>query len=199
MADDDKLDGIEEAAGKKKKGGLMKMIVIILAGLVLVMVSVGVTLYVTGYFDIDKKKDSAKVLDGLEQTLLDENGVPKQDSAPAKQKKKFPEGGKFEPTYEDFKSNFTINVPNSKKYVQFSLSIMTHYDERVVKNFEKHQIALRSAVISLVSLEPFETYQSTEGLDSLRSRIKDALNRVLRKYEDFGGIEEVYFPQFVIQ
>jgi flagellar FliL protein len=36
-------------------------------------------------------------------------------------------------------------------------------------------------------------------MDKLKERIKDALNRVLMKYEDFGGIEEVYFTEFVLQ
>jgi flagellar FliL protein len=64
---------------------------------------------------------------------------------------------------------------------------------------DKHETALRSAVIGLVALEPAETYQSQEGMDKLKERIKDALNRVLMKYEDFGGIEEVYFTEFVLQ
>jgi flagellar FliL protein len=76
---------------------------------------------------------------------------------------------------------------------------MTFYDQRVLTNVDKHETALRSAVITLVSMEPQETYQSLEGVDGLRERIKNALNKVLMKYEDFGGIEEVYFTEFVIQ
>ena len=33
----------------------------------------------------------------------------------------------------------------------------------------------------------------------LAAKIRDGLNALLTKYEDFGGIEEVYFTQFVVQ
>jgi len=38
-----------------------------------------------------------------------------------------------------------------------------------------------------------------EFRQELASKIRDAMNAVLTKYEDFGGIEEVYFTQFVVQ
>jgi len=31
------------------------------------------------------------------------------------------------------------------------------------------------------------------------AKIRDEMNAVLMKYEDFGGIEEVYFTSFLIQ
>ncbi|MEY2782458.1 MAG: hypothetical protein RLZZ95_85, partial [Pseudomonadota bacterium] len=33
----------------------------------------------------------------------------------------------------------------------------------------------------------------------LAKRIRDAMNTLLEKYEDFGGIEEVYFTNFLVQ
>jgi flagellar FliL protein len=33
----------------------------------------------------------------------------------------------------------------------------------------------------------------------LAVRIRDVMNTVLEKYEDFGGIEDVYFTSFIVQ
>ena len=199
MAEEDKTDDTQEEGGKKRGGGIFKILAIVFGLIIVIAVSVGATLYLTGFFDVEKEQTSTEVIEELENTMLDENGEPIADTGPEKQVKEYPDPQKFEQSYQDFKAKFTVNVPNSKKYVQFSLSIMTFYDERVLSNVDKHETALRSSVISLVSLEPIETYQSVDGMDGLRLRIRDALNKVLMKFEDFGGIEEVYFTEFVIQ
>lgn len=199
MAEEDKTDDTQEEGGKKRGGGIFKILAIVFGLIIVIAVSVGATLYLTGFFDVEKEQTSTEVIEELEKTMLDENGEPIGETGPEKQVKEYPDPQKFEQSYQDFKAKFTVNVPNSKKYVQFSLSIMTFYDERVLSNVDKHETALRSAVISLVSLEPIETYQSVDGMDGLRLRIRDALNKVLMKFEDFGGIEEVYFTEFVIQ
>lgn len=199
MAEEEQPEGVEEEGEKKKSGGLMKVLVMVLGGLLLVIVSVGVTLYLTGFFDVSKKQESSEVIEDLEKTMLNEEGEPRGSEEMEKQAKEYPDPRKYEQSYQDFKAKFTVNVPNSKKYVQFSLSVMTHYDERVLGNVDKHETALRSAVIGLVSLQPLEIYQTAEGLDGLRTRLRDVLNKTLIKYEDFGGIEEVYFTEFVVQ
>ena len=76
---------------------------------------------------------------------------------------------------------------------------MTNYDNRILENVYKHETALRSAGIAMSSLEPYENCQTNEGLESFRNRIRDELNRVLVQYEDFGGIEEVFFTELVVQ
>jgi len=199
MAEEEKSDGAGEEAGGKKKGGIAKLLVFVFGALLLIIISVGATLYLTGFFDVKKEEASSEVIEGLEKTMVDADGNPIEDKGPQKKPKETPDAQKFDQSYQDFKAKFTVNVPESKKYVQFSLSVMTYYDERVLGNVDKHETALRAAVIGLIALEPAETYQTQKGMDSLRERIKDALNRVLIKYEDFGGIEEVYFTEFVLQ
>jgi len=199
MAEEERSDGAGEEAGGKKKGGIAKLLVFVFGALLLIIISVGATLYLTGFFDVKKEEASSEVIEGLEKTMVDADGNPIEDKGPQKKPKETPDAQKFDQSYQDFKAKFTVNVPESKKYVQFSLSVMTYYDERVLGNVDKHETALRSAVIGLIALEPAETYQTQKGMDSLRERIKDALNRVLIKYEDFGGIEEVYFTEFVLQ
>lgn len=194
---EDALEDEEELEEKEPKN-ILKILVFVLAALLLIGVSVAATLYLTGFFDV-KDEQSVAVLNELEDSTKDADGTLKEKELPEKQKKETPETQQFEQSYQEMKSKFTVNVPNSKKYLQFSLSVMTHYDEKVLGNVDKHQTALRSAILQVVRQKPVETYNSEDGMASVLIEIKGAMNSVLMGYEDFGGIEEVFFTEFVVQ
>ncbi len=196
MAEDalDEDDDLEE----KEPKNILKILVFVLAALLLVGVTVAATLYLTGFFDV-KDEQSVEVLNELEDSTKDADGNLKEKELPEKQKKETPETQQFEQSYQEMKNKFTVNVPNSKKYLQFSLSVMTHYDEKVLGNVDKHQTALRSAILQVVRQKTVDTYNSEEGMAGVLIEIKEAMNSVLMGYEDFGGIEEVFFTEFVIQ
>ena len=194
---EDALEDEEELEEKEPKN-ILKILVFVLAALLLIGVSVAATLYLTGFFDV-KDEQSVAVLNELEDSTKDADGTLKEKELPEKQKKETPETQQFEQSYQEMKNKFTVNVPNSKKYLQFSLSVMTHYDEKVLGNVDKHQTALRSAILQVVRQKPVETYNSEDGMASVLIEIKEAMNSVLMGYEDFGGIEEVFFTEFVVQ
>lgn len=194
---EDALEDEEELEEKEPKN-ILKILVFVLAALLLIGVSVAATLYLTGFFDV-KDEQSVAVLNELEDSTKDADGTLKEKELPEKQKKETPETQQFEQSYQEMKNKFTVNVPNSKKYLQFSLSVMTHYDEKVLGNVDKHQTALRSAILQVVRQKPVETYNSEDGMASVLIEIKGAMNSVLMGYEDFGGIEEVFFTEFVVQ
>ncbi|HIG91970.1 MAG TPA: flagellar basal body-associated FliL family protein [Methylococcaceae bacterium] len=194
---EDALEDEEELEEKEPKN-ILKILVFVLAALLLIGVSVAATLYLTGFFDV-KDEQSVAVLNELEDSTKDADGNLKEKELPEKQKKETPETQQFEQSYQEMKSKFTVNIPNSKKYLQFSISVMTHYDEKVLGNVDKHQTALRSAILQVVRQKPVETYNSEDGMASVLIEIKEAMNGVLMGYEDFGGIEEVFFTEFVVQ
>ncbi|MBT4032560.1 MAG: flagellar basal body-associated FliL family protein [Methylococcales bacterium] len=194
---EDELEDEDELEGKEPKN-ILKILVFVLAALLLIGVSVAATLYLTGFFDV-KDEQSVAVLNELEDSTKDADGNLKEKELPEKQKKETPETQQFEQSYQEMKSKFTVNIPNSKKYLQFSISVMTHYDEKVLGNVDKHQTALRSAILQVVRQKPVETYNSEDGMASVLIEIKEAMNSVLMGYEDFGGIEEVFFTEFVVQ
>jgi len=76
---------------------------------------------------------------------------------------------------------------------------MTHYDQRVVDNVYKHELALRSAIIMEVSTYSKDQLATVTDKQKLANVLKSRMNQVLIGYEDFGGIEEVFFTEFVIQ
>ena len=76
---------------------------------------------------------------------------------------------------------------------------MTHYDERVFENVKKHDFALRSVVMDVMRQTQEADIVKPDFRKELAQRIRDAMNTLLEKYEDFGGIEEIYFTSFIVQ
>jgi flagellar FliL protein len=76
---------------------------------------------------------------------------------------------------------------------------MTHYDDRVFENIKRHDFALRSAVMDVMRMTTEADLVKPEFRKDLAQKIKDAMNTLLEKFEDFGGIEDIYFTNFIVQ
>jgi flagellar FliL protein len=186
--------------------------VLIAAGaLALIGISVGATLFLTGFFNPpaatakageekaaeegEASEEGAEAGDG---SATPEGGEPKPDA-------KVPAGEKFAATYKPVtgsngeERDFTLNVPNTRRYVQFKVAYKTFYGEKIVERVTKHQIAIGAAIISTASQFSEEEMVSVEGRARLAAALRDSMNDVLIRNEDFGGIDEVMFTHFVFQ
>ena len=76
---------------------------------------------------------------------------------------------------------------------------MTRYDERVFDNVKKHEFALRSVMMDVMRQTVDADLSKPDFRKELAVRLRDAMNSLLEKYEDFGGIEDVYFTSFIVQ
>ena len=83
--------------------------------------------------------------------------------------------------------------------MQVKVAIMTHYDDRVVANIEKHDFAIRSEILDVRRTVDEAKLSEDSFRKELAEKLKMAINSVLEKYEDFGGVEEVLFTEFVVQ
>jgi len=83
--------------------------------------------------------------------------------------------------------------------MQIKVAIMTHYDDRVVANMEKHEFAIRSALLDVMRKVDEATLTEPNFRKDLAEKMKTAINAVLENYEDFGGVEAVLFTEFVVQ
>jgi flagellar FliL protein len=192
MADDD-----TEVEGKKKSP-IVKIILIAVVSLLLLAGTVAGTLFVTGFFD---KKDTSAAEAQL-KALEQEAAAPKNaasDATPQKVTKDSPELTRFENHYMEIEKDMVANLTNSRKVIQVKLAIMTHYDERVFKNVKKHEFALRAAALDVIRLTTDTDLNQADFRKKMAERIRSEFNAVLEKYEDFGGIEEVFFTSFVVQ
>ena len=122
-----------------------------------------------------------------------------KDGPGGKMKTKSPELTRFEYTYHQLEREFLVNVSGSRKVMSVQIAVMTRYDERVVTNVKKHEFAIRSAVMDVMRLTTDAELAKPDFRKELAVRIRDAMNGLIEKYEDFGGIEEVHFTSFIVQ
>lgn len=196
MADED-----SEVEGKKKKP-ILKILIIVLVVLILLAGTVAGTLFATGFFDKKDTQNAENQLKNLEQEKANQAaGVGKDGKPiePQKVTKATPELKRFENHYLELEREMLANLTNSRKVIQVQMAIMTHYDERVFKNVKKHEVALRSAALDVMRQVTEPDLAKPEFRKELAEKIRTEINAVLEKYEDFGGIEEVYFTSFVVQ
>jgi flagellar protein FliL len=182
----------------KKKSPLIKIIVIVLVVLLLLIGTAVGTMFVTGFFDKKDTQAAEQALKNMEQTASDPKAAA-SDTTPQKVAKESPELQRFENSYMELEKPLVSNLTNTRKVIQLNLAIMTHYDERVFKNAKKHEFALRSVALDVMRQMTEADLAKPEFRKELASKIREEMNGVLQKYEDFGGIEEVYFTSFVVQ
>jgi len=214
MADED--DEVEV-----KKSPLIKIILIAVVALVVLVGAVAATLFFAGFFDKKASDPLAEVLAGEGAADRPAAGpgpaaaaagssapgptsagaAPQPAARPAPQPKarQAPERVRFEQSYMELERALLANVTNSRKVMQVRLAVMTHYDERVFNNIKKHEFAIRSAVLDVMrQATEADIVKSTFRVE-LAEKIRLTMNALLEKYEDFGGIEEVHFTEFVFQ
>ena len=190
-------DEIEDEEEGRKGGGVLKIILIALLVSLLLAGAVVATLFFTGFFDKADEKAAENKVAELEAAAEARNDLG--SAAPQRVTKESPELKRFEYHYLELQREFLANVSNSRKVIQVQVAVMTNFDERVFANVTKHEFALRSAVLDLMRQVTEADLTKTNFRRELATNIKAEMNSVLEKYEDFGGIEEVYFTTFVVQ
>lgn len=217
-----------EQTEEKPKKPLVKIILVAVIAVVVLLGAVLGTLFATGFFSKKAHPDPEAVLEeseagsahdskksghekaGAEEASKGGHGGAKHDSGGDKagkadqpQKKAIPadKDTRFEKSYMDLddKKPLISNVSGSRKVMQVSLSLMTQYDERVFKNVEKHRAALRSACLDVLRQVTEADLSKPEFRSELLARLREKINSELERLEGFGGIEEVFFSEFVFQ
>ncbi len=105
----------------------------------------------------------------------------------------------FKVTYHQIEQPFTSNLSNSDSFAQLSLAVSTYYDERVFENVINHEIAIRSAVLMELGQQDAIELEAPEGKLKLKKKLRDIINETLKEKTGFGGIEDVYFTNMVVQ
>jgi flagellar FliL protein len=108
-------------------------------------------------------------------------------------------GSPYKTSYYNFSEDFTSNLKGSTALIQVSLACSTHRDGRVLMWLKKHELAVRSAMLSVLADTTDTDVQTIEGKDKLTKRLTAAINQVLVKEEGFGGVDDVYFKSFLVQ
>lgn len=195
----------DEKAPKKKGGKSKKLIILIVLVLLLGGAGAAGGFYAAGMLggtahanteDPNKPKlvlkgEGAKAGEGEKAepvigTVAGDGSSPKDAS-------------KYEATYYQVEAPFTSNLKDSGAFAQISLAIATYYDSRVLDNIKQHEIAVRSAVLMRIADKDEMELSTPDGKEALQKELKGAINKVLLEKAGFGGVDNVYFTNFVIQ
>jgi flagellar FliL protein len=113
--------------------------------------------------------------------------------------RKSPQMNRFEYAYMELPRELLVNITGSRKVMQVQVALMTRYDDRVFQNVKKHDFALRSAMLDVMRQVTESQLTKPDFRKQLAESLRVEVNAVLEKFEDFGGVEEVYFTSFIVQ
>ena len=196
----------EEVEEEPKKSNLLKIIIFVVGGILLIAVGLGI-----GYFlfggepEPDPSAEVNQIIEGKAEKKKTEDAENKEgkeegeDGMMQKNVKAIPEVDSYETTYFEFPGDFTTNLKGSRKFLQVSVGVSTQYDEQVMEVVDSHQLALRSEILSTISDFTKEDISGSEGKKKLAERLVVVLNKKLESFDEFQGIEDVYFTAFILQ
>jgi len=215
--------------GPSKKKAIIKIVLMVVAVLFIIGASVGGTLLATGFFSkkeqakeaVDAQLDKldgehgggdghgdAKAGDGHGDAKGgdakggDGHGGPAKAGAEAPGKELVSpdaDNQRWKFNYYSLEKPMLSNLSGTRKVMQVTLTIMTHYDDRVIKNVKTHELALRAGILDLMRTKTEADLKDPDFRKQLAEEVRVVINSLLEKYEGFGGIEEVMFSEFVVQ
>ena len=189
-----------EAGEGGKKSPILAYILIGVGVIVALAITVLATMYFVGYFDPDSAERIEATVQQLEMDAEEARARAEElAKGPSKETLDSPELTRFENTYMEIERPLVANIVSSRKVMQIKVAIMTHYDDRVVANMEKHEFAIRSEMLDVMRKIDETRISEPNFRSDLAEQLKIAVNSVLERYEDFGGVEEVMFTEFVVQ
>lgn len=191
----------DAGTGKKKKK-VMGIVLIAVGALVLAAGVAGATLFFSGFF---AKRAAAQVeaeLNGGHGDAAAHGEAGASGAAgkpPQKVKRTSPEVTRFELHIALLEGDLVANVAGTKKIMSVNVALMTDYDERVFQNVKKHELALKAIILDVLRKVTEPEMQSPTFREELAERVREEMNKLLTKHEDFGGLEAVYFTGFIVQ
>ena len=209
----------DEAKAKKKKGGGMKMILLAAAALVLGGAGTAGGLYAAGFFSA--KEEGPKEDPNKPVLVLAGESAEEVAKAHGMGGEGHGEGGgahagghkpgkgidlptpanpaAYQATYFQLQAPFTSNMSDTDAFAQISVAVSTYYDMRVIEAIKTHELAIRSQVLMMLAQQPETMLATPQGKRLLQGKIKTVINDILKQKTGYGGIDNVYFTNFVIQ
>ncbi len=190
----------KKPAPAPRKGKLKIILMGGLGALLLVGGGVGAGLYAAGAGLAGGHK--AEPEDPNQPRLVPREGADQIAHAGGKKPRAIEEAldpGRYKASYYDLAQNFTSNLRDSDGFMQVSLGISTYYDQRVIDRVKAHEMAIRSAVLMTLADQDSFVISTPAGKKQLQKSLKNAINEVLVQKEGFGGVDDVYFTNFIIQ
>lgn len=186
--DDDDLELDSEAETEKKPSNLKKIIIFAVAGIVVIGLAVGATLYFAGVIGGDEAAATEKMQEGVAEDANKDADVAADDEA---------ETGTI---YHKFKPAFVVNFEDKGKlrFLQINLSVATKFAS-VIDALTTHEPVIRNNLVLLYSSKTAIELNSLEGKEELRRQTREIIQKIMQDNIGKPGIEEVFFTGFVVQ
>ena len=198
MAEEEKQEEKQEAG--KRKLPWLKVLVLATGALVLLGLAIVASLVLTGYFDkVDERSVEAQIEQARREAAASAPAPGKRASDADRGAKAKKEQPRYEYRYLEYERPLVANVAGSRRVMQVQMAFMTRFDERVTGNLKKHEFALRSAALDVMRQTTEAELGNPDFRKILGERLRNEVNAVLERLEEFGGVEEVYFTSFVVQ
>jgi flagellar FliL protein len=182
----------------RKKGGILGLLGKVVMALAFAGMGFGGG-YVYFANPFSPTQDMLKLIEP-EAPAAEQEVVEGEDGAAHKKvPKPLPEEEIFVTSYFTFPDPLTSNLKDSRAFLQIQIGVSTQYDAQVIKNVETHKLALQSDMLAVIATFTEEDVAGPAGRARLADALKDAINARLEKLEGFGGIEDVFFPSFMMQ
>jgi flagellar FliL protein len=182
-----------EGEAKAKKPWLL-IIGIIFGVIILTVGTVIGTLFATGFFSQEDQLQAE--LAQIEEGEAEGEG---EAEAVVPELLETPNPSRLETLYFQMPAAFTANLANSRKVMQISITVMTHYDQLVIDNVTKHEPSIRAAILARLSLVDEQQSMAPDFRATMAEELRLVINSELEEAEDFGGIEKVLFTEFLMQ
>jgi len=188
--DDLELDAEAEEGAAAKSSNIKKIIIFAAAGIILIGLAVGATLYFTGALGGDAS-DSEMSEDGS----MSEDSA-KDEEAESEEEEEVPTST----VYHKFKPAFVVNFEDKGKlrFLQIDLSVATKLPS-VIDALSTHEPVIRNNLVLLYSSKTAAELNSIEGKEELRKQTREAIQKIMKENIGNQGIDEVFFTGFVVQ
>ena len=189
----------ESVAGST--GGINKRTIIIIAaaGLAGILLLVGIMmgiLYFSGALNSnDELIERLNAIEGGGAAMSSDS----EEDPNAPQLLELPDTNRLDTLYHQFAQVFVVNVSESRKVMQLNLTLSTHYDQMVIDNVIKHELAVRSAILEHLSFVTEEETLEVGFRQKMGDELALVVNAELEQNEGFGGIERILFTEFLMQ
>jgi len=181
--DEDDLELDSEV--EKKPSKMKKIIIFATAGIVVVGLAVGATLYFTGVIgggdpDVEMSED------GVTEEIEEQEPVEEEVATST--------------VYHKFKPAFVVNFEDKGKlrFLQIDLSVATKLPS-VIDALTTHEPVIRNNLVLLYSSKTAVELNSIEGKESLRKQTRETIQKIMQENIGKPGIDEVFFTGFVVQ
>jgi flagellar protein FliL len=193
----------EEEEPKKKKSGIVKILIFAVLGLGMMGAGLGVGYFLFGTATNSPEQIAAEIIERNRAPVPEVAEVETEKIAGASIREQVSKDSikseVFETLYYELPGTLTTNLKDSRRFLQIGIGLSTRYDQAILENVESNLPAVRAAILATLSDYSEADVVGREARSVMAEDLKVTINATLEELEGFGGVEGVLLTSFVMQ